>query len=242
MMNARLELHKLKKHSDGPAQAVQLVAEHRPAHEFTKFFFDKQELQMVLSRGSCLSSVPLWSVSSKPMALEMKRRGFIQLTHHPVVEWCNMPSGATPVPTTSSTSTDEPLAPTTFRMPSRVPDVKGTTSALQIARMFERVATLVVEERGDMKDEHYSPLRLWSAHARGKSPLDKGQTTRFSAACKIYVYIRVGLCKPPAEIQMTYGELRTKASQWSKGEGRSDCPGEHWFARAVAEYEREHSI
>ncbi|KAL1504321.1 hypothetical protein AB1Y20_010727 [Prymnesium parvum] len=86
MMNARLEVQKLKKESGGPDKAVQLVAEHRPAHEFTKFICELQELQKVLSNGIRLSSVPLWSVSTKPMAPHMKRRGFIQLAHHPVEE------------------------------------------------------------------------------------------------------------------------------------------------------------
>eukprot|EP00966_Prymnesium_polylepis_P061914 1436607-Prymnesium_polylepis.1 len=106
----------------------------------------------------------MYSVPNKAMAEEMLARGYVQLKHRPIAEWGDLPSGAAPAAAVDGAPAEEPRAPVTFRMPQRVPDVRGKESASQIVRMFERVAILVTDKgAGEMREEFYSPLRLWTA-------------------------------------------------------------------------------
>ena len=69
-MLGRLDKYHLKRDSEGPLEVVKLVAENRPAHEFTKFFMDPVEVAAAAQAGQPLNTVSLWSVPSKPMAEE----------------------------------------------------------------------------------------------------------------------------------------------------------------------------
>ena len=87
-----------------------------------------------------------------------------------------------------------------------------------------------------MREEIYSPLRLWTEEARKASPLAQGQSTRFSAILRIYMYIRVVLKEDPATIEAPFGKLRTDAGTWGTSEeGKGDGS---WYSRAVAEYSK----
>ena len=232
----RLEKHGLKKEADGPAEVRKMVIEQHPPYEFTKFFVDEQEVKSAIVRGESLSTVPMYSVPTKAMADEMKKRNYILLRHCPIIDWGDMPTGASAVPAEGGSSSG-PQAPLTFRMASRVPDVRGATAASQVVCLFERVAVIQVDMgSGEMRDEIYSPLRLWTPQARRAAPLAANQPTRFSALCKIYAYIRAGLCRPPEEIDTAFGKLRSDASAWGRGEA-----DEEWFERAVREYDNLHT-
>ena len=122
-------------------------------------------------------------------------------------------------------------------MPSRLPDISGKTSAAQIVRAFERVVVLHVDKgEGAVREELFSPVRLWTEVRRKASPLDKGQSTRLSSLCRIYVYIRVCLKVAPDAIEKPFGQLRSEAGAWAKGEGKDEAA--EWYERAVAEYQR----
>ena len=169
LMLGRLEKYHLKRDAEGPAEAIRLVAENRPAYEFTRFFQDPQEVAAALQAGQSLTTVPTWSVPSKPMADEMVARGFVMLKHRPVLEWGDMPARTRSTPAgQAAASGSEPQAPAIFTMANRVPDIQGKTSAVQIFNAFERVVVLKESTggSGQVRDVAYSPLHMWSEDVR----------------------------------------------------------------------------
>ena len=133
----------------------------------------------------------------------------------------------------------EPQAPATFRMAAEVPDIRGLTSAAQVVRAFERVVVLSVDQgTGQMREELYSPLFMWTDSARRAAPLKQGQSTRLTTLCRTYIYIRVGLKEVPETIETPFGQLRDAALRWSKDEGKEAGGSGTFHERAIAVFKQ----
>lgn len=234
---ARLQEHKLKKEAEGEQRHQVTVVENHPPYEFTRFFLDEEEIKKAVFAGVRIDTVPLLSVPSKQMKDEMLERRFVMMKHRPLLECGDLPTGATAAP--KGDADDEASAPLTLKLAKRVPDVRGPTSAAQVVRAFEQVVVLNVDMGGgEMREEVYSPLRLWTPAARKASPLDANQPTRLTVLCKVYFYIRSVLKEDPASIDTPFGKLRTAAAEWFKGD--ESVGGDVYFERAVSAY-RERS-
>ena len=252
----RLETQKLKREKDGPDEAPTIVVEERPSHEFTKFFFDPKEVEAAVRRCAegahgdlvaALSTIPLISVPNRQMADEMVSRGYVKCKYKPVAEWTDMPQKVGWATTDAAEAAaaageDAVKAPTTLTLSDRVPDMRGSTSAVQVVRAFERVVVIANKANGQVEQSVCSPLRLWDGKSR---KLAAGQPTRFSAICKVYVYIREGLKQAPEEITTKFGQLRKDSGEWSKAgkqtAGEDEKGGdEMWYERALKWYKCAH--
>jgi len=229
----------LKLEKDGELRKVTVVNEHRPAHEFTKFFMDETLLRQKLSSGGSVGDVPLHSAASAPMTQEFLRRGFKRLAYTPCMEFRNIPARVFS-PQAGSQAPQAPAAPpVVIRTSSRFPDIKGKKAAQVLMGYFEEKVEMLEGEGEATTTEVFSPLRLWTVAARTEVPLAKGQPTRFSLACKMYVYLHENAVDV-ASCELPFGELRDVTHAWARGlpEKRKD----DWYVQACRIYEQKQVV
>ena len=158
-----------------------------------------------------------------------------------VLEWADLPSRVgTPAAAGARSASSEPQPPAHLRVAKRVPDVAGKSSASLVVRNFERVVVIPVkgEDGSATREEIFSPMRLWTTAVRAANPPEKGQSTRFSALCRIYLYVRVGLKVAPDSVEDSYGKLRDAAGKWWKDAAGEEGEEGGLFERALQAYQQ----